>query len=207
MDIAKIRKKLKEESEKGRKDKEMPQTESPGEPSVRPEAEINEQKPEEAAADSAVESREAMHQPEQRISSEAIKKKDTEEPVAADEQVELLAFHMSDEEFAFRISDIEEILRYQRITFVPRMPDYVLGITSLRGKIIPVVDLRKRLSIIDDIETNKSRLKILILKGPKGPTEAELVFMEGVVLHKNKFISVIRMEEVMDPNLKIKLKE
>ena len=63
------------------------------------------------------------------------------------ELVELLTFSLSNEEYAFRVSDVEEVLRMQKITMVPTMPDYVLGITSLRGKIIPVIDLKTRLSL------------------------------------------------------------
>ncbi len=65
----------------------------------------------------------------------------------AGELVELLTFSLSNEEYAFRVSDVEEVLRMQRITMVPTMPDYVLGITSLRGKIIPVIDLKTRLNL------------------------------------------------------------
>lgn len=148
---------------------------------------------------------------------------------AVEDIVELLTFHLSAEEFAFRVSDIEEILRLQRIMMVPKVPDYILGITSLRGKIIPVIDLKTRLLINPSSSTDGSpRKKILILKGSKGPfgalvdkvkgvirispseiveppahlTEAELMFIEGVVLHDSRFISLIRIGEVLDINLK-----
>ncbi len=116
----------------------------------------------------------------------------------AGELVELLTFSLSNEEYAFRVSDVEEVLRMQRITMVPTMPDYVLGITSLRGKIIPVIDLKTRLSLqekslttespaagpADDPETGRKgwmEKKILIVSGPKGMIGASIDKVMGVV--------------------------
>ncbi|MBI4685294.1 MAG: chemotaxis protein CheW [Nitrospirae bacterium] len=168
------------------------------------------------------------------VSEEPVKKEEQTKPPEktasviepAAEKIEFLTFQLATEEFAFRVSDIEEILRFQRITNVPRVPDYILGITSLRGKIIPVIDLRKRFSIFDagDTFSDVSLRKILILKGSKGLfgaqidrvrgvirilqseiseppahlTEAQIIFVEGVVLHKNRFVSIINMEELIE---------
>ena len=63
------------------------------------------------------------------------------------EMVELLTFSLSNEEYAFRVPAVEEVIRSQLIAYVPTMPGYVLGITSLRGKIIPVIDLKTRLNL------------------------------------------------------------
>ncbi|MFZ2196657.1 MAG: chemotaxis protein CheW [Thermodesulfovibrionales bacterium] len=118
------------------------------------------------------------------------------------ELVELLTFSLSNEEYAFRVSDVEEVLRMQKITMVPAMPYYVLGITSLRGKIIPVIDLKTRLGLQEkslstnspcdgaaaDAEpvagTGKHRgmeNKILIISGPKGMIGAAIDRVMGVV--------------------------
>ena len=85
---------------------------------------------------------------------------------------------------------------------VPTMPDYVLGITSLRGKIIPVIDLKTRLNLqekslstnspgagpaaspADNPETGKQsgmEKKILIISGPKGMIGATIDKVMGVV--------------------------
>ena len=52
---------------------------------------------------------------------------------------------LSDEEYAIDIEDIKEIINLQEITEVPRAPKYIKGIISLRGVIITIFDLRKRL--------------------------------------------------------------
>lgn len=152
---------------------------------------------------------------------------DTIKAEKAEEIIEMLTFRLLKEEFAFRISQLDEILRYQRITMVPKVPKYVLGITSLRGKIIPVIDLKLRLSLTDKQSDLDSAGKILILKGPGGPigatvdkvvgvvriskseilpppshlSETGLKFIDGVTIVDKRFVSIINMEEVV-ANLK-----
>lgn len=60
---------------------------------------------------------------------------------------QFLAFHLSDEEYALDITQINEIIKVREFTVVPRVPDYILGIISLRGVVVPVFDLRQRLSL------------------------------------------------------------
>jgi len=55
-----------------------------------------------------------------------------------------LIFSMGDEFFGMEIRYITEIIGIQPITEVPEMPEYVKGVTNLRGKIIPVMDARLR---------------------------------------------------------------
>jgi len=53
-----------------------------------------------------------------------------------------LSFHVGPEEFALGVLSVREIMGMQDITMVPHTPQYVKGIINLRGKVIPVVDLR-----------------------------------------------------------------
>jgi purine-binding chemotaxis protein CheW len=106
-----------------------------------------------------------------------------------DAVVELLTFSLSKEEFAFRVSEVEEIIRYQPITRVPTMPEYVLGITSLRGKIMPVIDLKTRIVFKGvrgdeaerDAQNRVGNKKIFIVLGPKGPIGVTIDRVNGVV--------------------------
>jgi purine-binding chemotaxis protein CheW len=59
--------------------------------------------------------------------------------------VQLCAFWVGDEQYAIDIMRVDEILQPQRVTPVPRVPPFVLGVINLRGTILPVVDLRARL--------------------------------------------------------------
>ena len=58
-----------------------------------------------------------------------------------------LAFHLGDEEYALDIARISEIIKIREFTDIPRAPDFVLGIISLRGVVVPVFDLRRRLNL------------------------------------------------------------
>ncbi len=53
-----------------------------------------------------------------------------------------LSFRLGDEDFAAEIAKVKEVLEYPVITRVPRMPEYVCGVTNLRGSVVPVVDMR-----------------------------------------------------------------
>ncbi len=55
-----------------------------------------------------------------------------------------LTFQIADEEFAIPIGHVIEIVGIQKITEVPDMPDFVKGVINLRGKVIPVMDVRIR---------------------------------------------------------------
>lgn len=72
--------------------------------------------------------------------------------VAAEKRVEAisrrwLAFSLGSEDYALDISMIREILKPREITEIPRVPDFLLGIISLRGSIIPIFDLKLRLGL------------------------------------------------------------
>lgn len=55
-----------------------------------------------------------------------------------------LTFNISDESYGINIQCVVEIIELQKITEVPDMPDFIKGVINLRGKIIPVMDLRLR---------------------------------------------------------------
>jgi len=64
-----------------------------------------------------------------------------------EEQLQLLTFKLGSEEYALNIMDIKEIIKPKQVTEVPKTPDYILGIFSLRGTIIPVFDVNLRLGL------------------------------------------------------------
>jgi len=74
---------------------------------------------------------------------------------------------LNDEKYGINIMDIEEILRMLEITRVPKAPPFVEGIINIRGKVIPIVDLRKKLGIDANDYTNETRIIVVNLKGKK----------------------------------------
>jgi len=210
MDIAKIRKKLKETKEMAREPSPPPP------PEVEPQKEIPDIEPI-LPEESKELIEEALTEPEETPQKPL-------EPISElyDDTEELLTFKLSNEDYAIRVSEIEEILRPQRYAWVPKTESFILGITSLRGKIIPLIDLKKRINLEGRYNGDKS--KILILRGPKGSigvvvdkvadvirvSSEEIVeppshliedkakFIEGVVIVGNRFVSVMRLSEIMN---------
>src|SRR5215207_7423185 len=68
------------------------------------------------------------------------------EPIADTDQ-QLVVFEIADESYGVDIGRVQEIIRPPAITVVPRAPDYVEGVINLRGRVIPVIDLRRRLGL------------------------------------------------------------
>ncbi len=65
----------------------------------------------------------------------------------AEKNCQYLAFHLGDEEYALDITRISEIIKVREFTDIPRTPEFVLGVISLRGVVVPVFDLRRRLDL------------------------------------------------------------
>jgi len=72
---------------------------------------------------------------------------------------------LNDEKYGIDIMDIEEILRMIDITKVPKAPSFVEGIINIRGKVIPIVDLRKKMGIPANEYTNSTRIIVVNLRG------------------------------------------
>lgn len=77
--------------------------------------------------------------------------------------IEVAIFSLGDEEFAIDIKDIDEIIRYEGITQIPKAPKFVKGIINLRGEVIPIVSLQERLkfkeSLSEDTKILVSRIR------------------------------------------------
>ncbi|KAA3615447.1 MAG: chemotaxis protein CheW [Calditrichaeota bacterium] len=64
-----------------------------------------------------------------------------------EEILQLVSFKLGNEEFGIDILAVQEIIRMIEITRVPNSPNFVEGVINLRGKVLPVVNLRKRLGL------------------------------------------------------------
>lgn len=81
------------------------------------------------------------------------------------ELVQLVGMKLGDEEYAIDVLKIQEIIRSVEITVVPRMDNYILGVMNLRGKVIPVIDLRIRFSL-DKYDFDKAT-RIMVVRFEK----------------------------------------
>lgn len=75
-----------------------------------------------------------------------------------------LTFKLAGEEYGLPIGKVQEIIQRQEITRVPRLPDFVSGVINLRGKVIPVLNLRRRFGL--PAQTGTGRACIVILQAP-----------------------------------------
>jgi purine-binding chemotaxis protein CheW len=82
-------------------------------------------------------------------------------PHASSEIEEYLCFRVAGEKYALNIMDIKEIIKPREVTEVPRMPGFISGVISLRGVIIPVMDMRLRLSLPVGEATVRERVVVL----------------------------------------------
>jgi purine-binding chemotaxis protein CheW len=85
--------------------------------------------------------------------------------MAEDETVQLVSFEVGSELFAVPITKIQEIIRITKIVQIPKAPDYVEGVINLRGRVIPVVDLKKKFSMTGEIDQSKSRIVVAEISG------------------------------------------
>lgn len=85
--------------------------------------------------------------------------------VTADQELQLVIFRLAKEEYGLPITKVQEINRLVPITKLPQTPDFMEGIINLRGRIIPVVDLRKRFQIEVSDYNDDTRIIIVEVSG------------------------------------------
>lgn len=123
--------------------------------------------------------------------------------------LQLVSFNIGDEEFGVNILLVQEIIRVINITHIPNSPFYVDGVINLRGKIIPIIDLRTRIGIARKEHDKSTRIVVVdhngrtagfvvdsvseVLRIPANLTEEPPDLIRGI---ENKFLtSVVRLED------------
>jgi purine-binding chemotaxis protein CheW len=87
------------------------------------------------------------------------------EPKAHEELLQLVGFRVGGEEFVIDILRVQEIIRTQQLTRVPDSPDCMEGVMNLRGKIIPVIGLRKRFGLEEVAPDKQNRIVVVEIQG------------------------------------------
>ena len=83
-----------------------------------------------------------------------------DDQMVADE-VQVVAFKLRNEEYGFSILNVQEIKGLTDITRVPFAPDFIKGVINLRGSVLPVIDLKRRLGLEDTPYTSNTRIVIV----------------------------------------------
>lgn len=83
------------------------------------------------------------------------------EAAAPEPEIEMLSFRLGGEEYAVMVDAVKEVLKTRDLTPVPNSPDYVLGVMALRGPVLPVIDLGRRLGLPSGKKDEKSRIIVV----------------------------------------------
>jgi len=85
-----------------------------------------------------------------------------EEDELSDEK-QLVIFKLGNEEYGVDIMQVKEIIRTTTITKIPQVPSFVEGIISLRGEILPIIDMRKKFGLPETERTRQTRILVINL--------------------------------------------
>ncbi|GAB6877119.1 chemotaxis protein CheW [Thermaerobacter litoralis] len=134
----------------------------------------------------------------------------------------LVLFRLAGEDYGLDVGCVREIITWQPPTRVPRTPPFVEGIINLRGHIIPVLDLRRRLGLAQGERERSTRIVVVelgatvvglvvdavseVIRLPGGTIEppAEVLavdasFIEGIARHGDRLILVLQPQQVLAP--------
>ncbi|MDJ1007084.1 MAG: chemotaxis protein CheW [Paracoccaceae bacterium] len=139
------------------------------------------------------------------------------------EEVELLSFRIGEHEYSVDIMSVREIRGWTRATSLPRSPHYVHGVINLRGTVLPVVDLARRLGLEAEEPSERSVIIVVDLEGrtvgvrvdavsdilsiPRGEMQPppEMLnddterFVRGLIVIEDRMVRVLHLEAVLPP--------
>ena len=90
-----------------------------------------------------------------------------------------LTFQLANEEFGIRVLKVREIMGLQEITAVPQTPTHIKGVINLRGKVVPVIDLRLKFGMDAAEYTQRTCIIVTQVQGESGPMPMGIV-VDGV---------------------------
>ena len=137
------------------------------------------------------------------------------------ETTQYIVIRLGAEQYGIDISYIENIVRMQNITRVPKVPAYLKGVINLRGEVIPVMSLRLKMDLPEDEITRATRIIILKLeqqgnvgiivdevkevvtltsneieKNSYDPKDGTISFISGVGKHNGELISLLDLNSI-----------
>ena len=142
--------------------------------------------------------------------------------IAENDAKQYIVVKIGSEQYGIDISYIDNIVRMQKITRVPKIQTYFKGVINLRGEIVPVMSVRKKMNLDDDVITNASRIIILKLeeKGTigiivdevkevvtlctdeidktSGSKDGKAMFINGVGKHVDELISLFEISAIVE---------
>lgn len=89
------------------------------------------------------------------------------EGIASGDERQYVSFILAGEEYGVSILKVQEIIRFTKLTRVPHASDFVEGVLNLRGRVIPVIDLRKRFHLEEQEERDRNSRIVVVEVGGK----------------------------------------
>ncbi len=135
---------------------------------------------------------------------------------------QLVVFELANEFYGINIAMVESIIKMQAITQLPQTPAYVLGVTNLRGSVLPVIDLRARFILDAAEDTRQTRIMIVTMGNIKAGIVVDAVsevlrisdesieplppminsvdsaFLKGIVRLENRLIILLELGRVLN---------
>lgn len=99
------------------------------------------------------------------MSNMALMKLDDAGKTGQGELIQLVSFMLSEEEYGVEVLRVREIIRMPPVTKMPNTPHYVEGIINLRGKVIPIISMRKRFGLPEVDHTSHTRIMVMDVAG------------------------------------------
>ncbi len=104
-----------------------------------------------------------------------------------------LSFNLAEELYALNISMVREVLEFSEVVKVPQMPDFLKGVINLRGRVVPVLDMRLRFAMGDTEETIDTCIIIVDIMVDKNET------VLGILTDSVREVLVIEPGEIAPP--------
>jgi len=101
-----------------------------------------------------------------------------------------LTFNLADEEYGIAILKVKEIIGMMPVTQVPKTPEFVKGVVNLRGKVIPVTDLRLKFGLPETDYTDRTCIIVIEINGQNG------TILVGIVVDAVSEVLNIKAEEI-----------
>ena len=105
------------------------------------------------------------------------------------EQIQLVTFFLNGEEYGIDVMRVREISSMTDITKTANSPHYVQGVINLRGKIVPIISLRRRLGLPDPMDDSMSCIAVMDFKGE----------LTGFVIDEISDVIRIKRSEIQPP--------
>ena len=112
--------------------------------------------------------------------------------VMVEREGKYLTFTLAEEEYGIGILKIKEIIGMLPITSVPQTPDFVKGVINLRGKVIPVIDLRLRFGMGEIDYTERTCIIVVEIEGQEGTV------LIGIVVDSVSEVLNIKSDDIED---------